>query len=66
MKKVLPVMTVPTVSPRVIFLAQIVYWVQLAYNDPECLKSIEKLFNYNCHNMKYNVILDNNEEIVMS
>ncbi len=31
MKKVLPVMTVPTVSPRVIFLAQIVYWVQLAY-----------------------------------
>lgn len=30
-EKVLPVMTVPTVSPRVIFLAQIVYWVQLAY-----------------------------------
>lgn len=31
MKNVLPVMTVPTVSPRVIFLAQIAYWVQLTY-----------------------------------
>ncbi len=28
-------MTVPTVSPRVIFfLAQIVYWVQLTYKRP--------------------------------
>ncbi len=48
------------------FLAQIAYWVQLTYKWPRISKIHRKLFNYNYHEMKYNGILDNNEEIVMS